>query len=186
MLCQLLAVARSSYYDYLRQKNQKAQGHKRKKPGPKVQLDDKALLQAILDVMTASPFVTEGIKKVHARLRRIRGCVGKGTGDGIAIRHDWGPQYIAHDFKKELEFFGLRNSPALVHEPQTNGVIERFFKTLKLECLWIENFRDVEHAREVVGRWMETYNTQWLIERNGYRTPHEVRQACQESQSVVA
>ena len=70
MLCQLLAVARSSYYDYLRQKNQKAQGHKRKKPGPKVRLDDKALLQAILDVMTASPFVTEGIKKVHARLRR--------------------------------------------------------------------------------------------------------------------
>lgn len=70
MLCQLLAVARSSYYDYLRQKNQKAQGHKRKKPGPKVQLDDKALLQAILDVMTTSPFVTEGIKKVHARLRR--------------------------------------------------------------------------------------------------------------------
>jgi len=286
MLCQLLAVARSSYYDYLRQKNQKAQGHKRKKPGPKVQLDDKALLQAILDVMTASPFVTEGIKKVHARLRRkgikasrnrinlimrehgllspqrhepgeekkhdgtiipdsinqlwgtdgtlfgtingdllwlfavidhfsdeilgwhivevgygdrfaalepikqglrrIRGCVGKGTGDGIAIRHDWGPQYIARDFKKELEFFGLRNSPALVHEPQTNGVIERFFKTLKLECLWIENFRDVEHAREVVGHWMETYNTQWLIERNGYRTPREVRQACQESQSAVA
>ena len=286
MLCQLLAVARSSYYDYLRQKNQKAQGHKRKKPGPKVQLDDKALLQAILDVMTASPFVTEGIKKVHARLRRkgikasrnrinlimrehgllspqrheqgeekkhdgtiipdsinqlwgtdgtlfgtingdllwlfavidhfsdeilgwhivevgygdrfaalepikqglrrIRGCVGKDTGDGIAIRHDWGPQYIAHDFKKELEFFGLRNSPALVHEPQTNGVIERFFKTLKSECLWIENFRDVEHARDVVGRWMETYNTQWLIERNGYRTPREVRQACQESQSSVA
>ncbi len=34
----------------------------------------------------------------------------------------------------------------MVHEPQTNGVIERFFKTLKLECLWIENFRDVEHA----------------------------------------
>jgi putative transposase len=65
-------------------------------------------------------------------------------------------------------------------------VIERFFKTLKLECLWIENFRDVEHAREVVGRWMETYNTQWFIERNGYRTPREVRQACQESQSAVA
>ena len=43
----------------------------------------------------------------------------------------------------------------LKSEPQTNGVIERFFKTLKLECLWIENFRDVEQARDVVGRWME-------------------------------
>ena len=28
------------------------------------------LLQSILEVMTASPFGTEGVKKVHARLRR--------------------------------------------------------------------------------------------------------------------
>ena len=282
----MLDVAKSSYYDYLRQKKQKAQGHKPKKPGPKVQVDDKMLLQSILEVMTASPFVTEGVKKVHARLRRkgikasrnrinrimreqgllspqrnepgeekthdgtiipdsinqiwgtdgtlfgtvngdllwlfalidhhsdevlgwhivevgqgdrfaalepikqslrrIRGVAGKDMGNGIAIRHDWGPQYIARDFKNELEFLGLRNSPALVHEPQTNGVIERFFKTLKLECLWIENFRDVEHARDVVGRWMETYNTQWLIERHNHRTPREVRQAWEESLSAVA
>jgi len=203
----MLDVAKSSYYDYLRQKKQKAQGHKPKKPGPKVQVDDKMLLQSILEVMTASPFMTEGVKKVHARLRRkgikasrnrinrimreqslrhIRGVAGKDTGNGIAIRHDWGPQYIARDFKNELEFLGLRNAPALVHEPQTNGVIERFFKTLKLECLWIENFRDVEQARDVVGRWMETYNTQWLIERHGHRTPREVRQTREESLAAVA
>ena len=79
-------------------------------------------------------------------LRRIRGGVGKDIGDGIAIRHDWGPQYIAKDFKDELVFWGLGNSPALVHQPQTNGVIER----------------------------------------HGYRTPREVRQAYQEAQSSVA
>jgi len=282
----MLGVAKSSYYDYLRQKRNKAQGRQRQKPGPKVKIDDKALLLEIQKVMTASPFVTEGVKKVHARLRRkgikasrarinlimrthgllspqrsepgeekshdgtiipdsinqiwgtdgtlfgtvngdllwlfavidhfsdeilgwhivevgqgdrfaalepikqslrrIRGAVGKDTGNGIAIRHDWGPQYIARDFKDELKFFGLKNSPAFVHEPQTNGVIERFFKTLKMECVWIENFQDVEHARDVVGRWMETYNTQWLIERHGHRTPREVRQASEESQTAVA
>ena len=282
----MLGVAKSSYYEYLRQTQQAARKPQRQKPGPKVQVDDKALLQAILEVLTTSPFVTEGVKKVHARLRRkrikasrnrinqlmrehgllspqrcepgeekthdgtiipdtinqiwgtdgtlfgtiqgdllwlfavidhysdevlgwhivevgqgdrfaaleplkqglrcIRGCVGKNTGGGIAIRHDWGPQYIAHDFKAELKFLGLKNSPAFVHEPQTNGVIERFFKTLKMECLWIENFRDVEHAREVVGRWMALYNTEWLIERHGYRTPREVRQACQEAAAAVA
>ena len=126
------------------------------------------------------------LEPIKQSLRRIRGVASKDTGNGIAIRHDWGPQYIARDFKNELEFLGLRNSPALVHEPQTNGVIERFFKTLKLECLWIENFRDVEHARDVVGRWMETYNTQWLIERHGHQTPREVRQAWEESLAAVA
>jgi len=34
------------------------------------------------------------LEPVKQGLRRIRGCVGKGAGDGIAIRHDWGPQYI--------------------------------------------------------------------------------------------
>ena len=282
----MLNVAKSSYYDYRQQQKRKAQGHQRQKPGPKMQLDDPQLLLAIMEVMTNSPFVTEGVKKVHARLRRkgikaarhrvnrimraygllspqrhpqgeeethngtiipetinqlwgtdgtlfgtingdqlwmfavidhfsdellghhivevgqgdrfaalepikqgvrrIRGCVGKDMGDGIAVRHDWGPQYIARDFKEELKFLKLGNSPAFVHQPQTNGVIERFFKTLKNECLWIENIRDVEHAREVVGEWVETYNTQWLIERHGHSTPREGRQACEDAQSSVA
>ena len=275
----------SSYYDYLRQQKQTAEKRQRKRPGPKVQVDDQSLLVAILDVMTTSPFVTEGTKKVHARLRRqgikasrnrvnrlmrehgllspqrsepgdpkrhdgtiipdginqiwgtdgtlfgtingdllwlfavidhysdeilgwhivnvgqgdrfaalepikqglrkICGAVGKDIGKGIAIRHDWGPQYIAHDFKTELKFFGLKNSPALVHEPQTNGVIERFFKTLKMECLWIHDFTDVEQAREIVGPWMELYNTQWLIERHGHKTPREVRVSEQKKSAVA-
>ena len=279
MLCRLLQVAKSSYYEYLRQKKRNAQGHTRKRPGPKVQIEDPLLLEAIVTVLQTSPFVTEGIRKVHARLRRqgivaarkrinrlmrehgllspqrsdpvptkahegtiipttinqiwgtdgtlfgtvngdllwlfavidhfsddvlgwhivevgqgdrfaalepikqglrkVRGAIGEDLGQGIAIRHDWGPQYIAHDFKTELKFLGFKNSPALVHAPQTNGVIERFFKTLKMECLWLEDFQDVEHARQVIGRWMELYNTQWLIERHGHHSPREVREAHQ-------
>ena len=119
------------------------------------------------------------LEPVKQALRRIRGVVAKDVGGEIAVRHDWGPQYRAEDFRKELEYWGLANSPALVHEPETNGVIERFFRTLKEECLWIERFRDADHAREVVGRWMETYNCEWLIERHGYRSPREVREACE-------
>ncbi len=86
----------------------------------------------------------------------------------------------------ELTFFGLKNSPALVHEPQTNGVIERFFKTLKMECLWIHDFQNAEHAREIVGPWLELYNTRWLIERHRYKTPREVRALAEEIDSAAA
>ena len=78
-----------------------------------------------------------------------------------------------------LKFMGFKNSPAFVHEPQTNGVIERFFRTLKEECLWLENIQNVDHARQIVGGWLELYNSQWLLERHGYRTPREVREAHQ-------
>ena len=104
----------------------------------------------------------------------------------MAIRHDWGPQYVAKDFKNELRFLGLRNSPAFVHEPETNGVIERYFKTLKLECLWVHRFLDVEHARQIFGEWIETYNTQWIIERHRYCTPREVRLASEGTKAIAA
>ena len=35
------------------------------------------------------------LEPIQQGLRKIRGAVGKDVGQGIAIRHDWGPQYIA-------------------------------------------------------------------------------------------
>jgi putative transposase len=284
-LCRLLEVPKSSFYEYRRQRREAQVLRERKDSGPKKELDDAELLVKVREVLWASPFHTEGYKKVRIRLkkkgikaakhrvlrvmrqagllspqrteqkakkkhegtiipktineiwgtdgtmfgtetgqllwlfavvdhfsdevlgwhivevgqgtrwaalepvkqglRKVCGAVAKGVGGEIAVRHDWGPQYTAKDFKKELEYWGLANSPALMHEPETNGVIERFFRTLKEECLWIERFRDAAHAREVVGRWMETYNREWLIERNGYRTPREVRESCEVAAQVA-
>ena len=119
------------------------------------------------------------LEPIKQGLRKIRGAIGPDLAGGIAIRHDWGPQYVARDFKDELKFMGFKNSPGFMYEPQTNGCIERFFKTLKTECLWIKDIQDVDHARQVVGDWMEQYNTQWLLGRHGYRSPREVREAHQ-------
>jgi hypothetical protein len=33
---------------------------------------------------------------------------------GLAVRHDHGSQYVAHDFQKELAFLGIESSPAFV------------------------------------------------------------------------
>lgn len=117
----------------------------------------------------------EALEPVKQAVRNRRGAIEKGIGEGVKIRHDWGPQYAARAFGAELEFLGLGNSPAFMHEPQTNGVIERFFRTIKEECIWLHDFRDVEHAREVIGEWIELYNEEWIFERHRYRSPREVR-----------
>ena len=131
------------------------------------------------DAMAALEPLKQGLKK-------RRGALAQKAGAGIRIRHDWGPQYTAGVFNKELNFLGLGNSPAFVHEPETNGVIERFFRTLKEECLWVHDFQDAQQARLVVGQWIETYNREWLIERHAYRAPGTVREECEAAKKAAA
>ncbi len=94
---------------------------------------------------------------------------------GLGLRHDWGPQYTARQFNAELKWLGIRDSPAYVGEPECNGLIERFMRTLKEECLYVHRFRTLEEARFVIGRFIQQYNTEWLLQRHGYKTPAEVR-----------
>ncbi len=95
---------------------------------------------------------------------------------GLGLRHDWGPQYTARQFNAELRWMGIRSSPAFVGEPECNGLIERFMRTLKEECIYVHRFQTLEEARGVIGAFIRRYNAEWLLERHGYRTPAEVRQ----------
>lgn len=60
-------------------------------------------------------------------------------------------------------------------EPECNGIMERWIRTLKEECLYLHDFESLEEAREVIGRFIRDYNEEWLLERHGYRTPAETR-----------
>ena len=95
---------------------------------------------------------------------------------GLGLRHDWGPQYTAHQFQGELRWLGIRSTPSYVGEPECNGVAERFMRTLKQECLYLHDFESLEEARLEIGAFIERYNREWLLERHGYRTPAQVRQ----------
>jgi len=95
---------------------------------------------------------------------------------GLGLRHDWGPQYTAHQFQGELRWLGIRSTPSYVGEPECNGVAERFMRTLKEECLYLHDFESLEQARQVIGEFIERYNRGWLLERHGYRTPAQARQ----------
>ena len=67
-------------------------------------------------------------------------------------------------------------SPSYVGEPECNGVIERFLRTLKEQCLYLHQFPGLEEARRVIGAFIHRY-TEWLIARLGYRTPAAARAA---------
>jgi transposase InsO family protein len=56
-----------------------------------------------------------------------------------------------------------------------NGCMERFIRTLKESLLWLRTFDTTEDLRVALLEFRQTYNSNWLIERHGFRPPDAVR-----------
>ena len=52
-------------------------------------------------------------------------------------------------------------------------------KSLKDQCLWVQLHDTVDELRRAVAGFVDRYNTSWLIQRHGHRTPKEAHQAAQ-------
>jgi putative transposase len=98
---------------------------------------------------------------------------------GLELRHDWGPQYRSAHFTGSLAWLGIADSPAFLGEPETNGCAERWIRTLKDQCLWTTLHDTTDELRQAVAGFVDRYNSSWLIQRHGHRTPKEAYQAAQ-------
>jgi putative transposase len=119
----------------------------------------------------------EALEPVRQGVRNHFGPLAAAIAHGLALRHDHGSVYLSGDFQAEITFLGMTSSPAFVRQPEGNGCIERFFRTLKEQLLWVRHFSTIEQLRQALLAFKETYNQQWLIARLGYRSPAQVRQA---------
>jgi len=71
-------------------------------------------------------------------------------------------------------------SYAFVGEPETNGCVERLFRTLKEQVIHGRIFQTVDQVRDAVRDFADRYNAECLIEKNGHRSPDAVRAAWNE------
>ena len=105
------------------------------------------------------------------------GTTGADAGRGLALRMDHGTQYTADDFLNQIRFWGIAPSFAFVAEPQTNGVAERFNRTLKEQAIYGRLFKNLEAVRAAVTEFKNRYNRHWRLEKLGFMSPLEARQA---------
>ena len=87
---------------------------------------------------------------------------------------------MADVFQKQMKFWGVAPSYAFVAEPETNGCIERLFRTLKEQAIHGRIFQTIDDVRDAVRTFVGRYNAEWLIEKNGHRSPANMRTAWQE------
>ena len=83
---------------------------------------------------------------------------GRGAGQGLSVRMDHGTQYTSEHFRQEVKFWGVELSYGYVAEPQTNGVAERFNRTLKEQAIQGRLFRNLEDVRQAVTELGDRYN----------------------------
>ena len=105
------------------------------------------------------------------------GATGADIGRGLALRMDNGTQYTADAFLNQVKYWGIAPSFAFVAEPQTNGVAERFNRTLKEQAIYGRVFRNVEEVRAAVTAFKDRYNRYWRLEKLGFMSPLEASQA---------
>jgi transposase InsO family protein len=276
LILTVFGLARSTFYEREARRHQPPSPPRaRLKTGPKTELSDSALVEAIREVLNASPFSGEGHRKVRVRLikrgihagknriLRLMGlhgllaprrgrrapsrthdgtiiterpnemwggdatevmttrdgkvtifdlidhctdqilgitvttdatrfsaidCLHQGvlaefgalTGDvarGVTLRVDHGSQFTSKRYVNEAHHLGFELSFAFVGQPECNGVIERWHRTLKEQLVWTRTWSTAEEVREAVTAFVRTYNEHWLIERNGHRTPNEHRES---------
>ncbi len=121
------------------------------------------------------------LQPISMALSTLYGDVQAGVARGLALRMDHGSQYLSDHFLNQVKFWGIKPSFAFIAEPQTNGVAERFNRTLKEQAIYGRVFRTVEDVRQAVGTFVELYNSQWRVEKNGFKSPKEIRQDWQEN-----
>lgn len=91
--------------------------------------------------------------------------------ESLELRSDNGCHYGAKVFKEEIKRLGINQTRTMVNTPKGNAVIERFFRSLKEECVWQHSFKNFEEAKEAVDVWIKFYNEQRPHQSLNYDTP---------------
>lgn len=108
-------------------------------------------------------------------VRERFGHLGRDAARGVRLRHDHGRCFMAEDFQTRIRAWGMTPSHAFVGQPETSGVIERFFRTLKEQVVHGRVFETLEDVRDAVRTFIARYNADRPVEKNGYLSPHGQR-----------
>jgi transposase InsO family protein len=105
----------------------------------------------------------EALEPLRQGVKEHFGQYRKNITTTLMLRHDHGSQYMSKHFQKEVKFLGIASSPSFVRSPEGNGVIERFFRTLKEQLLWVKHFETVDQLIDALHEFKQRFNEHWIM-----------------------
>ena len=93
---------------------------------------------------------------------------------------DRGSQYAAQEHRVLLKEYGIIQSMSRKGNCWDNAVSESFFRTLKVECVYSNQFKTRAEARQAIFEYIEVfYNRIRMHSANDYLSPVEYEQRYQ-------
>lgn len=96
-------------------------------------------------------------------------------GETPVVRSDNGLIFQSRRFRAAMKDYRLRQEFITPYTPEQNGMIERFFRSLKEECVWQHVFADFNEGRRAIRDWIRWYNEERPHQSLGYLSPVEYR-----------
>lgn len=92
--------------------------------------------------------------------------------EGLIHHSDRGVQYCCDDYVAMLQSHGIAISMTEDYNPTDNAIAERTNGIIKIERVYSQrHFNDIEHARNVIGRYIHFYNYYRPHMSIGYKVP---------------
>ena len=91
------------------------------------------------------------------------------------LRSDNGLIFQSRRFRQACRDYQLQQEFITPYTPEQNGIIERFFRSFKEECVWQHVFSTFDEARRVIRDWMQWYNQERPHQALGYQSPVQYR-----------
>jgi putative transposase len=96
-------------------------------------------------------------------------------GNTPIIRSDNGLIFTSKRFREACKFYRLPQEFITPYTPEQNGLIERFFRSLKEECVWQHLFGSFADAKARIREWIDWYNERRPHQALGYLSPQQFR-----------
>ena len=107
-------------------------------------------------------------------LEALKDALSKRHPDPGWIHHsDRGSQYLSERYVQTVLQAGGHISCSSKASPKDNAFMESFFKTLKAEEVWLEEYEGYRHAESSIHRYIRYYNKDRMHSSLGYLSPDE-------------
>ena len=92
----------------------------------------------------------------------------------LIFNSDQGSQYTGSEHIRILENHGIQISMNGKGRSIDNIIMERFFRTLKYNCIFINEFKNIAELKEGINNYVDKYNNRRFHSSIGYKKPMDV------------